>query len=624
MTRRGVALALGVLLLGGVVATATSTQTYQVADVGPGVANGINASSSVVGSTTAADGSSRAFLWTTATQAQTDLGIPNSYASDVNDDGVVVGAMTTNGVQHAFRWANGVTTDLGTLSGFDSSAASGVNASGQVVGSCNGTVMRPFLWDDGTMTNLGTLGGSISVANAINDDGTVVGWSWIATEATPHAFVWDATNGMQSLGDLDGTDSSVASDVNEAGDIVGYAYLYHTSYGYPGIPTATLWRNGIPMALDNPGGYTSTAVAVNDATDDHGVQVVGAVYHWNLGLWVPYLWEVDSSGQVTSLPLPDSLDSAFTGTLGSVADINDAGHIAGSGSTGTGSGRAFILSPSSEPPLVETPPAPSSVTATAGVERVSLSWSAVTGADTYVVARGTASGGPYQTIASGLTQTSYADTSAPLGATSHYVVAAVNGTVEGALSADVAAAPLLVAPSSVTATAGAERVSLSWSAVNGAVMYVVKRGTASGGPYQTIASGLTQASYVDTLAPLGATYHYIVAGANGPSTGTPSNDIAAAPLPYAPTGLTGTAGSGKTKDQVALRWTASASSGITRYKVFRIDPSGGTVQVATLGTATSYTVTGLSHRTTFGFFVTAVHAGGQESARSNVISVRTQ
>jgi fibronectin type 3 domain-containing protein len=146
----------------------------------------------------------------------------------------------------------------------------------------------------------------------------------------------------------------------------------------------------------------------------------------------------------------------------------------------------------------------------------------------------------------------------------------------------------------------------------------------SGGPYQTIASGLTQTSYVDTSAPLGSTYHYVVAAVKGATASPPSADVAATPLPYAPTGLTAKALTGRYKGQATLNWTASASSGVAHYKVFRRDPNGAVVLVATVGNVSTYTATGLKRRTRYGFWVTAVHSGGQESAASNTVFVTAQ
>jgi hypothetical protein len=51
--------------------------------------------------------------------------------------------------------------------------------------------------------------------------------------------------------------------------------------------------------------------------------------------------------------------------------------------------------------------------------------------------------------------------------------------------------------------------------------------------------------------------------------------------------------------------------------------STGDVLLATVGSSTYFTVSGLSHRTTYSFAVTAVHAGGQESFMSNTATATT-
>jgi probable HAF family extracellular repeat protein len=65
-----------------------------------------------------------------------------------------------------------------------------------------------------TVKNLGTLRGAQAEANAINDQGRVVGWSETRSGNT-HAFLWQ--NGtMRDLGTFGGS-TSVAWDINRAG-----------------------------------------------------------------------------------------------------------------------------------------------------------------------------------------------------------------------------------------------------------------------------------------------------------------------------------------------------------------------------------------------------------------------
>jgi probable HAF family extracellular repeat protein len=83
------------------------------------------------------------------------------------------------GPYHAFLYEDGQMKDLGTLGG-GSSEAYGINDSGRVIGGSNTSSgeRHAFLYENGQMKDLGTLGGTtMSIANAINDSGQVVGTS---------------------------------------------------------------------------------------------------------------------------------------------------------------------------------------------------------------------------------------------------------------------------------------------------------------------------------------------------------------------------------------------------------------------------------------------------------------
>ena len=88
------------------------------------------------------------------------------------------------------------------------------------------------------------------------------------------------------------------------------------------------------------------------------------------------------------------------------------------------------------------PAAPTNLAASAGNAKVSLTWTASTGATSYNVYRGTTSGGESPTpIATGITTTSYADTTVTNGVTYFYTVEAVDAAGVSGPSNEASATP---------------------------------------------------------------------------------------------------------------------------------------------------------------------------------------
>ncbi len=84
------------------------------------------------------------------------------------------------------------------------------------------------------------------------------------------------------------------------------------------------------------------------------------------------------------------------------------------------------------------------------------------------------------------------------------------------------------APTSLTATPGSGQVSLNWPASPGATGYRVKRATASGGPYTTIASPATT-SFTNTGLVNYMTGYYVVSATNNVGESANSTEASAAP-----------------------------------------------------------------------------------------------
>jgi polygalacturonase len=94
----------------------------------------------------------------------------------------------------------------------------------------------------------------------------------------------------------------------------------------------------------------------------------------------------------------------------------------------------------------------------------------------------------------------------------------------------VVALPAPSAPTNFTATGTNLLIKLKWNAVSGAASYNLKRGTANGGPYPTVYSGLTVTNYSDVAVTNAVTYYYVVTAVSGGES-TNSLQASAAPLP---------------------------------------------------------------------------------------------
>ncbi len=183
------------------------------------------------------------------------------------------------------------------------------------------------------------------------------------------------------------------------------------------------------------------------------------------------------------------------------------------------------------------PAAPASASASLAIGAAQLTWSPVLGAETYAIKRATSPGGPYTTLASDLLGTSYTDSSVATGITYYYVInAATAAEGEGSTTSELTVTTppswTPAAPTGLVASPSHLRVQLTWNAVSQAASYIVRRATSPGGPYTTLATGLTSPTYDDNTGLNGLTYYYVVAAVNTFATGADSAEVSTATLPY--------------------------------------------------------------------------------------------
>ena len=139
-----------------------------------------------------------------------------NFPQDINNSGVIVGSAETPSARHAFSFANGSLSDLGTLGGRFSSAFA-LNELGQIVGTADSASgVHAFLYSGGTMQDLNSLtdvptntaaGWILVEARGINESGQIVGWgihnnqisSFLLTPVPVPAAIWFLGSGLVGL-----------------------------------------------------------------------------------------------------------------------------------------------------------------------------------------------------------------------------------------------------------------------------------------------------------------------------------------------------------------------------------------------------------------------------------------
>jgi probable HAF family extracellular repeat protein len=252
---------------------------------------------------------------------------------------------SSNGTQtRAFLWEDGQMQDLGTLGGNDAFPAA-INERGQVTGNSytNTTpnastgipTIGPFLWSDGTMTNLGSFGGTQGFAGPLNNRGQVIGISSLPGDVTFDPFLWDQGKLIDLYTDTIGGNAITANALNDDGEIVGGGTFPNRVFD------AYVWRNGAATDLGTlDGDCFSEAVAINSSG-----QVVGYSLSCDFRKQRSFLWEDGSMVDLNTL-IPPNSDLQLVQTLA----INDRGEIAGDGvppgcADFNVCGHAFVLVP---------------------------------------------------------------------------------------------------------------------------------------------------------------------------------------------------------------------------------------------------------------------------------------
>ena len=306
-----------------------------------------------------------------------------------------------------------------------------------------------------------------------------------------------------------------------------------------------------------------------------------------------------------------------------------------------GSGPESSKSNAVTPTAPTAPGVPTGVSATAGLQSATVSWTApssnggspITGYQVipYI---GTTAQTP---VSAGASATSATLSGLTAGTAYTFTVQAINAvgpspesSPSGSVTPTAPTAP--GAPTGVSATAGVQSATVSWTAPSsngGSPITGYQVIPYIGGLAQTpVSAGASATSATLNGLTGGTTYTFTVQAINavGPSAeSAPSNAVtpATAPTaPGAPTAVSAVAG----LNAATVSWTPPSSNGgsaITGYKVIPYIGTTAGTPVSAASTATSVTVSGLTGGTTYTFTVVATNAVGSsaESSPSNAVTV---
>jgi pectin methylesterase-like acyl-CoA thioesterase len=465
--------------------------------------------------------------------------------------------------------------------------------------------------------------------------GTVVTWGKVSASDLAGYRVYrsatktvtaDAASRVATTTSLTATDAAIAS-----GSTGYYAVTAYDKTGNESKPSSVKQIQAKDTsAPDSPSSPKATASASGvalDWADSDEIDLRGYVVARS----------TSSSGTYTTLTASPVTTSAFTdaqapGGVSSYYRITAVDLTGNSSSAATTSAKRPAGAPTA-------PAAPGSLTAKPGsTGAVALSWSASTGATSYVVARGTSAAGPFTRVnGSTLTATSYTDVP-PAGATAFYQVTAVNAVGSSAAATASVAIPVdktaPKTPSSPQAAivANAGGMTVSWKANTEADLagYIVfKRGSDDVYRQYLPAAGTpayTTTRFTDPAATEGTTTYYRIravdnAGNISAYVAVTGNNPNVAPA--APSSLTVKASPTAGLD---LAWAAPKDTDVAGYTVSRSTTGNGvfalvaTVDTATAGTPPRFSDTSAPQGVPVFYRVTARDRVGNVSKVSSTVT----
>ena len=264
------------------------------------------------------------------------------------------------------------------------------------------------------------------------------------------------------------------------------------------------------------------------------------------------------------------------------------------------------------------PATPTGLAGSAGSGQVTLTWTAVTAAVDYDIRYKIGALGSYTTI-TGVTGTRRIITGLTNGSDYRFEIRSSNANGDSPWSTAVAVTPKALekpsAPTGLAGVSGDGRITLSWTAVSGALQYDI-RYQVGAGPF-TVIQDIQSTGYIVINLVNGTDYKFQVRSENNNGEGAWSTAVTlsptAPPKPGVPTNFTGVAGD----TRVTLRWDAVDKADMydLRYQV-----GNGAFTVFEDIETTGRVVTGLTNNTAYKFQVRSENENGA-SAWTTAITI---
>ncbi|RJX39930.1 hypothetical protein D3P09_11105 [Paenibacillus pinisoli] len=235
-------------------------------------------------------------------------------------------------------------------------------------------------------------------------------------------------------------------------------------------------------------------------------------------------------------------------------------------------GESEFSAETSATPQVAAPVAPVLNEAVSGDMQVTLSWTAVPKATSYIVYYSIIQGTQYVEVARNITSTTATITELANGRTYYFVVRAVNAGGESSYSNSLSAAPVLPppdTPANIRVTNGYQQATVQWNASARAARYNVYMSTVSGSEYSLVASNVAGTNYTVTNLTSGIPYYIVVRAINTAGESAPSAEANAMSYLEAPRGNSHY----NYVSDMMLFWSKPANA--TRVKVFWSTTSDG-------------------------------------------------